>query len=258
VKHIFRRFLILRSALNLAKELNAEGFRNKAWTSAKGKVHPSRPWNKKNVYSVLTNRKYLGEITHFDKVYPGEHEAIIDRKTWDQVQAIFQENYRKRARESRCKTPAILKGMLRCGHCDTSMGITYTKKNGRTYRYYQCLSAAENGYASCPLKTVAAGEIEAAIVRHIREILRSPETIAKAQLAVKEMDNPPDPAQFSHALQDVDAVWEYLFPAEQARICKLLLEQVTVKQDCLEIHLRDCGIDALAAELLDKEKEDAC
>ena len=55
----------------------------------------------------------------------------------------------------------------------------------------------------------------------------------------------------------MDAVWAHLFPMEQARICRLLLERVEVRTDRLEIQLRDCGIQNLAAELLEGEDESA-
>lgn len=254
VQHIFRRFLILRSPMNLARELNAKGIKGKSWTSAKGKVHPPRPWNKQSVYSILNNRKYLGEITHFDKIYPGEHEAIIDQKTWDQAQEIFSENSHSRAKQSRCKTPSILKGILRCGHCDSSMGITYARKNSRTYRYYQCLHASKNGRDTCPVKTVPASNIEAAVIGQLREILRAPEVLAKSRMAADEDCASFDPAQFAQALQDIDAVWEYLFPAEQARICRLLVDKAILYPDHLEVHLHDCGIASLAAELIQNDE----
>jgi len=44
--------------------------------------------------------------------YPGEHDAIIDRETWDRVHAILQESPRKRAARTRADTPALLKGVL--------------------------------------------------------------------------------------------------------------------------------------------------
>ncbi len=251
VKQMFRRFLVLRSTLHLAKELNRDGILAKSWTSANGKVHLPRPWNKTSVYTVLTNRKYIGEITHFDKVFPGEHEAIIDRKTWSRVQTIFTENSHVRATASRCRTPAMLKGILRCGHCDSSMGLTYTKRNGRTYRYYQCLAASKQGYDSCPVKAVPAGDIESAVFGRMREILQTPEVIAQAQFAAKDLKTPPDPQELAIALRNVDTVWEHLFPAEQARICMLLVKQATVNSDGLEIHLSHCGIDSLAAEFTD-------
>ena len=59
---------------------------------------------------MLSNRIYVGEAVHKGTAYPGEHEAIIDRKLWDKVQAILRESPRKRAAHSRAQTPALLKG----------------------------------------------------------------------------------------------------------------------------------------------------
>ena len=67
----------------------------------------------------------------------------------------------------------------------------------------------------------------------------------------------PNSTLFASVLQNVDAVWAHLFPMEQARICKLLLDSVVVRTDGLEIRLQDCGIQNLAAELMEGEDERA-
>ena len=41
---------------------------------------------------MLSNRAYIGEAVHKGESYPGEHDAIIDRETWDRVHAILQES----------------------------------------------------------------------------------------------------------------------------------------------------------------------
>jgi site-specific DNA recombinase len=47
-----------------------------------------------------------------------------------------------------------------------------------------------------------------------------------------------------------DPVWNELFPAERERILRLLIERITYHPDGarVEIDLRPCGIQALAAE----------
>jgi site-specific DNA recombinase len=52
------------------------------------------------------------------------------------------------------------------------------------------------------------------------------------------------------ALASFTPVWGELFPAEQERILRLLIERITYHPDGggVEIELRPCGIDALAAE----------
>ena len=67
------------------------------------------------------------------------------------------------------------------------MTSTYTRKAGRTYRYYVCTGANKSGYDSCPVKTVAAGDIEKAVIDQIRTVFRSPEMVAQTYLAAQTL-----------------------------------------------------------------------
>ncbi len=178
VLHIFKRFCQLGSVTELAGELNRQGHRTKAWTTKKGTVHGGRPWNKPHLYRLLGNRKYIGEIEHRGAFYPGEHEAIVPKALWDDVHKILAENSKVRANRTRAKTPALLKGIIRCGNCGGAMTPTFNRKRGKTYRYYLCVHAAKNGHAQCPVRTVAAGEIEEAVVGQLRAVFRTPELVA--------------------------------------------------------------------------------
>jgi len=179
VRHIFKRFVLTQSATSLSRELNEQGYTTKAWTTMKGKVRAGQSWHKMHLYRVFNNRIYVGEIVHKDNVYQGEHEAIVPRALFDKVQAILEENCRVRGNNARAKTPALLKGLIRCGHCDCSMGPSFTKKDGKTYRYYVCIQATKKGWDTCPVKNVAAGEIEGAVMAQLRVMLQSPELVAE-------------------------------------------------------------------------------
>ena len=58
-----------------------------------------RPLDKGDVYKLLNNRTYVGEVAHKGKVYPGEHEAIVPRELWDRAHAVLQESPRVRANQ---------------------------------------------------------------------------------------------------------------------------------------------------------------
>jgi len=180
VREIFESFIRTRSNLVVARELNAKGHRTKAYKTIKnGKVLGGKRWNKIYVYRVVTNRKYLGEIVHKGQSYPGEHEAILNRRLWDDAQRIMAENYHARSTKTRQKAPALLTGIIRCGHCGNAMGASHTKRRGRRYRYYVCNHAQKNGYDTCPVKSVAAGQAEGIVKDRIRVILRSPDLVAR-------------------------------------------------------------------------------
>ena len=160
VRLIFRRFLDLGSALLLIRELNAQGHRTKSWTTQSGTFREGRPFDKGTLYKILRNRTYLGEAVHKGKSYPGEHEPIVDRATWDRVHEVLASNAKRRGNEARARTPAPLRGLMRCTHCSSAMTPTHTRRRGRLYRYYICLGASRRGHDTCPVRSIAASEVE--------------------------------------------------------------------------------------------------
>ena len=252
VRHIFERFLKVGSATLLVKELNAAGHRTKSWTTQDGKVREGVPLTKNFLYKLLDNRVYLGEAVHKGEAHAGEHPAIIDRAVWDKVQAVKTDNApRKRAAATRATTPAPLKGLVTCAHCGRAMTPTHTRKKGRLYRYYTCMKAINAGHDSCPVRSVAAGEIEAAVVGQVRALLRAPEIRARAERFAPTLA----PADLHAALDRFEAVWDELFPAEQARILQLLVEQIRIAPDGAEIRLRAEGLASVIADITAQSTE---
>lgn len=143
---IFTRFLEIGSCTLLAREVGARGL----GTPRGNQI------DKKYLYRMLSNRAYLGEAVHKGDSYPGEHDAVIDRETWDRVHAILQESPRKRAARTRADTPALLKGLL-FGPDGAAFSPTHTRKGGRLYRYYVSQTVLKHGAGSCPIGRVPAG-----------------------------------------------------------------------------------------------------
>jgi site-specific DNA recombinase len=140
VRSIFGRFLKLGSATTLAQQLISENVRNKY----------NKLIDKGMLYKMLNNPVYVGIAMHKGVSHPGEHVGVIDRKTWDKVQAKFQANPRKRAGATRAQTPALLKGII-FGRTGIAMSPTHTRKNGRLYRYYLSQTVLKQGSGHCPV-----------------------------------------------------------------------------------------------------------
>jgi DNA invertase Pin-like site-specific DNA recombinase len=260
VRHIFKRFADVGSGLTIAKELNAKGVTTKSWTTKRGKCRPGKPWNASLIYRMLSNRTYRGETVHKDDCYPGEHEAIISQTQWDAVQSMICANPRKTQRTHE-SVPALLGGIIRCGHCDRAMTSTYTRKGGRTYRYYVCTKASKSGYDSCPVKTVAAGDMEQAVLSQVRAVFRSPEMIVQTYLEAKkleaeeECDTTLTQWDVIDALKKFDPAWEALNPAEQRRVVGCLVESVTVTSNGLDVQFRTDGIHSLITSINDDNEK---
>lgn len=243
VHRIFDRFVELGSATMLAKELRREGFRSKQGTLI----------DKGYLYRVLRNRVYRGEAVHKGKAYPGEHEAIVTDKVWDQVDAILQGNRHARSSNSRMQTPAPLKGLI---FTDTgaAMTPTATKKRGKLYRYYVSMDVIKNrttehdcGGDQAPDR-LPAGMVEDAIVTEVRRILKTPEVVTQVLAALKR--DQVSEAEAIAALHDFNTLWAQLFPLEQARIIQLLVRRVTVTAAGLEVDIRREGVAGVIREMI--------
>jgi DNA invertase Pin-like site-specific DNA recombinase len=255
---IFRRFLDLGSALLLIRELNAQGHRTKSWTTQAGTFREGRPFDKGTLYKILRNHTYLGEAVHKGRSYPGEHEPIIDHATWDRVHELLASNARRRGNEARARTPAPLRGLMRCTHCSTAMTPTHTRRRGRLYRYYVCLRASRSGHDTCPVRSIAASEVEGLVLGQVRRLLASPELVARTITEARRENSAAEDIELVEgdvidALGALAPVWDELYPAEQARILRLLIERIDVAFDGISVTLHAAGIRSLVAELADQD-----
>ena len=100
------------------------------------------------------------------------------------------------------------------------------------------------------LGRVPAGEIEAAVIDQLRAVFRQPEFVAGTWKAARVHADDITEADARAALQQLDPLWDELFPAEQARIVSLLVERVDIGTEGLNVRLRIDGLGGLAREML--------
>jgi site-specific DNA recombinase len=240
VRMIFERFAALGSASTLARALQAEQVLNKR----------GKRIDKGFIYKMINNRVYLGEAVHKGTSYPGEHDAIVNRELWDAVHAILKESPRKRRAENRSRSEALLKGIIFAAN-GTAMTPTYTRKGERLYQYYTSMDLIRNRDtrgSTGPMR-LAAAMVDGAVIAEMRRIIGAPEVAARV-IEAQGRDGPPmDERSIVAALRHFNDLWEALFPAEQARIVRLLVDRVTVGPNGMAVDLRNHGIAALIRDL---------
>ena len=155
VREVFDLYLRKQSLLPVVQELARRGWRNKEWSTGKGRRRGGRPFDKGSVHQLLTNPTYVGKVKYKDEVHKGEHAAIVEERVFSRVQKLLHDNRRTGGRESRNKYGALLRGILRCGPCDAAMVHTFAARGVKRYRYYVCSKAQKQGWDAYMKRTCA-------------------------------------------------------------------------------------------------------
>ena len=238
VRRVFEGFAAIGSATKLVPALRAEGLLTKM----------GRPFDKGAIYKTLNLRTYLGQVTHQGKVYPGEHQAIVPQDLWDRAHDIMRESPRIRANEARRQTPALLRGLI-FGPDGRALSPTHTRRRGKLYTYYVSQAVLKGTDDGCTVRRISAGEIEAAVMDQVRAILQQPEVVIGTWRAAQADAPDLTEAETREALEQLDPLWDELFPAEQERIVRSLVERVDVSPAGADIRLRLDGLAGLVRDL---------
>jgi site-specific DNA recombinase len=173
MRDIFARYRELGGVRRVAEALDADGIRS----PPRQRINGTRFGNCKltcgQLYYILRNPIYTGDIPHKGKVYPGRHDAIIEREEWEAVQRQLAGNV-KGVRIVREANRSLLAGLLKDDR-GVSLIPSHARKGPQRYRYY-IRRPDENGTKStaAPPLRLPAHEIEQVVVKALRELVADP------------------------------------------------------------------------------------
>lgn len=84
----------------------------------------------RQVSNILSRRTYMGEIEYNGEIFKGRHEALVDKETWERVQALRE----KRSIRRESSRTNLLTGLMFCGKCGAKM--RYQKWTKDTYKIW--------------------------------------------------------------------------------------------------------------------------
>ena len=138
-------------------------------------------WGDKIVTLILTNPIYTGDLVqgrrrvksykvHQIEQVPEEewvrvsdtHEAIIDRETFEKVQALLKRDTRTAPRK---KELHLFSGFLRCADCGKSVTRS---QSGQSYRYL-CSTYKNRSRTACTMHAIKHERLEAAVLFAVRQ-----------------------------------------------------------------------------------------
>jgi site-specific DNA recombinase len=129
VKRIFHLYAYENLTLDgVVERINGEG---RVWRKSQPKFPRS------SIHNILKDRAYIGELEYKGAWYPGKHQPLIDRATWDRVQALLGGHV------YHATTLTYAGQFMTCGHCGhpiTGELVKKKRKDGGVNRhvYYRC------------------------------------------------------------------------------------------------------------------------
>ncbi len=170
VPKIFSLYLQLGCVRKLAKELDRENIRSKAWITRTGARLGGVAFARGALYNLLRNRLYLGEIRHRDKWYRGEHKGIVPLELWQKVQSQLEINLKTRRNRAKEHASSLLTGLIQDVQ-GNRFTPSFTIRRGRRYRYYVSQAVVQNpGDAYAGVTRLPAHEIESRAIERLEAI----------------------------------------------------------------------------------------
>ena len=172
VKKIYKNYLNGISISKLVNTLNTAGHLGKA-----------RPWSYKTIRSLLANPIYTGYTSYHGELFPGQHQAIISKDLFDQVQKELkirqQQAYDANNNPRPFQSKYMVSGLLQCGYCGSNFTLYQyrKKKDGTRTKVYKCPSTMSKKmftqvqHSNCPAKFYYMNDLEKYVLDKI-EILR--------------------------------------------------------------------------------------
>ena len=223
VRTIFALYLEQRALWPVVRELERRGWRTKRWRTRQGRERGGKRFTRNHLRQLLSNVTYAGQVRYRNEVHSGEHPAIVEATTWDQVQPLLKHNRLGGLR--RLPGRSWLQGLLRCAACGTGMTPSQSTRGTQRYRYYVCLAAQRRGWHTCPVPSVPAEQIETLVIDQLQGLENAPANLG--------------------------SIFEALEPPDKGRLVRLVVERIDYhgSQGTLIITLAPGGLPALAEQL---------
>ena len=162
VRRIYRMALDGYGLAETAAALGADGIVNPTyyWRSkgtsrggSKSTLEPTK-WGHTTIKKILTTQEYCGDVINFKSysksykmkrriknpeenraIFLNVHEAIIDRPTWEKVQALKAGTRRKRPTVT--QEPSAFSGVMKCPECGGNLNFHFNQNN-HDIKFFSC------------------------------------------------------------------------------------------------------------------------
>jgi DNA invertase Pin-like site-specific DNA recombinase len=242
VRKIFDLYLELGNVRELIDELTRLGLRTKRVVTRTGRVMGDLNFTRGHVYKILGNPLYVGDISHKTVRHKGLHQPIIDKATWDKVQALLGHNTQGESRKRKNVREASLLAGLLVDEFGNKLTATHAVKDGKRYRYYTSRVSAARGAHNQPVSAyrVPANEIEPVVIREIATFFRDGQRVITAfGIGASEPHVIEQAIASAHDLADE---LQTALPARQREVLASLVHQIALSANTMRVEINRAAL----------------
>lgn len=188
VRAIFALYLDVGSINGTLSELRRRGWRNKAWTTARGTPFGGDEFTAISLRMLLTNQLYLARVRSPEGMVRATHDAIVDEELFARAGRLLESRGSPSGRNPRQGWNSLLGGLVTCGRCGKPMGHVWGSRRGRRYRYYVCAAIQKRGAAACPGSRAPAAQLDEVVVARVRAIGKDQQLVAEVATAIADAE----------------------------------------------------------------------
>lgn len=179
---LFDKYLELASFSRTCRWANDQGYQTKHYKLQNGKEIKPRKFKRADIQRLLNNITYIGKVRFDGMEFDGEHEGLIDDKTFAEVQKLMAAKKDKPRRGDQSQQDTLLLGILRCGFCGCAYTTSFVNKkmkdgSVRRYYYYKCTTKSKADANACCGADLKTQMIDDAVVDYIRDFSQQPKLL---------------------------------------------------------------------------------
>jgi site-specific DNA recombinase len=172
IRDIYDRYLELGNVRLVTEQLARQGIYAPARVSVAGRSFGGRPLTRGQLYAILKNPIYVGDVAHHGQIHEGQHAAIIDRALWNQVQERLASHVRGEHRAIE-RTASLLAGKI-VDQAGEALVATHACKGKVRYRYYVSRALQHGHDPATDGLRVPAREIEGLVAEQVAAFFDDP------------------------------------------------------------------------------------
>src|SRR5262245_36642473 len=134
VRQLFRLYLEIGSVRRLKEKVDELRLVTSKRRLRNDETAGGKRFSRGHLYWLLSNPIYAGDVRHRGKVWPGQHEPIIDRESWNAVQKTLS-GQAPTERGVRTGRKNLLTGLI-YDETGDRLSPSHAVKNNKRYRYY--------------------------------------------------------------------------------------------------------------------------